>query len=82
MKFLVFVMMSVTFLLAVVDINTASIKELSTLKGLGASKAKAIVAYRKGHCFKSVDELANVKGIGKKTVEKNRKDLKVGVCKK
>ncbi|HFU77890.1 MAG TPA: helix-hairpin-helix domain-containing protein [Epsilonproteobacteria bacterium] len=82
MKFLVFVMMSVTFLLAAVDINTAGVKELSTLTGVGASKAKAIVEYRKDHCFKSVDELANVKGIGKKTVEKNRKDLKVGVCKK
>jgi competence protein ComEA len=82
MKFFVLVMMSVTFLLAAVDINTAGVKELSTLAGVGASKAKAIVEYRKDHCFKSVDELANVKGIGKKTVEKNRKDLKVSICKK
>ncbi|HFU76964.1 MAG TPA: helix-hairpin-helix domain-containing protein [Epsilonproteobacteria bacterium] len=82
MKFLVLVMMSVTFLLAVVDINTANVKELSTLAGVGTSKAKAIIEYRKDHCFKSVDDFVNVKGIGKKTVEKNRKDLKVSVCKK
>jgi competence protein ComEA len=82
MRFFVLVLISVTFLLAAVDINTASVKELSTLTGVGTSKAKAIVEYRKDHCFKSVGELANVKGIGKKTVEKNRKDLKVSICKK
>jgi len=82
MKIFVLVMLGVTFLFAAVDINTASVKELSGLKNIGTTKAKAIVEYRKTNCFKSVDELANVKGIGKKTVEKNRKDLEVSVCKK
>ncbi len=31
-------------------------------------------------CFKSIDELAKVKGIGKKTVEKNRDNLTLGQC--
>jgi competence protein ComEA len=67
---------------ASVDINKASIKELSSLKGVGNFKAKMIVEYRKGHCFKSIDELSKVKGIGKKILKKNAKDLIVGKCKK
>jgi len=69
-------------LFAVVDINSADKKELTTLKGIGAKKAEAILKYRKDHCFKSVDELTKIKGIGKKFIEKNRDNLKVGECKK
>ena len=43
-----------------------------------ATKAAAIVAYRETNGpFRSIDELANVKGIGTKTVEKNRTNLKL-----
>jgi len=77
---LLFVAFSLAF--SAVDINSASKKELSSLKGIGAKKAKAIVAYRKVHCFKSIDEIVKVKGIGKKFLEKNRKNLKAGTCKK
>ena len=69
------------FLQAAVDINNASLKELIKLRGIGKSKAKAIITYRKAHCFESVDELIAVKGIGKKTVEKNKRDIVVGKCK-
>ncbi len=81
MKILAMIVLGVTLLLGAVDINNASAKELSSLKGIGAKKAKAIVSFRKGHCFKSVDELVKVKGIGKKIVEKNRATLEVGECK-
>ena len=55
---------------AVVDINTANIAELQQLRGIGAKKAADIIAYREKHGeFKSVDELINVKGIGKVTLE-------------
>lgn len=51
--------------LAGVDINTASQADLESVKGLGPVKAKAIIEYRNQHgMFKSVEELANVKGIG------------------
>ncbi|WP_350281989.1 helix-hairpin-helix domain-containing protein [Nitrosomonas sp.] len=51
--------------LAGVDINTASQADLESVKGLGPIKAKAIIEYRNQHgMFKSVEELANVKGIG------------------
>jgi competence protein ComEA len=43
------------------------------------AKAKLIVDYRTAHgAFKSMDELTNVKGIGLKTVEKNRDYIKLG----
>lgn len=54
-----------------VDINHASVEEISTLPYIGTVKAKAIVDYRKTHgFFKSVSELKNVKGIGTRTLEK------------
>lgn len=62
--------------LAAVNINTASAAELESLNGVGAAKAQAIIAHReKNGPFKSVDELAAVKGIGLKLVEKNRANL-------
>lgn len=63
---------------ASINLNTATASQLEALNGVGAAKAEAIVAYRTAHGgFKSVDELANVKGIGDKTVEKNREQMSV-----
>lgn len=63
---------------ATVNINTATVKQLTTLKGVGEKKAEAIVKYRKEHGkFKKVDELAKVKGIGSKMVNKLSKDIVV-----
>lgn len=61
-----------------VNINTASMGELATLNGVGAKTAQAIVDYRElmGR-FDSVDDLTKVKGIGVKTLEKNRRRLTV-----
>ena len=82
MKLLTLLTLTIAFLSANIDINHANIKELSTLKGIGAKKADAIIKYRKAHCFKKVEEIIKVKGIGKKFLEKNRKNLKVGSCKR
>lgn len=61
---------------ATININTADIETLASLNGIGQSKAEAIVAYREANGpFQSSDELANVKGIGERTVEKNAKRL-------
>ena len=63
---------------ATVNINRASEGELVSLDGIGSSKAQAIILYREMFGgFKSVDELTKVKGIGAKTVEKNRRRLSV-----
>ena len=63
-----------------VDINTADAETISKeLKGVGLSKAEAIVEYRKKHGpFKSASDLSLVKGIGERTVDINRADIKVG----
>lgn len=75
---------SVNIFAAPVNVNKANAEEISdALKGVGMKKAVAIVNYRKenGH-FSSVDELANVKGIGEKTIAANRGDIKLGKKKK
>ena len=65
---------------APVDINCADAAALAAaLKGVGDAKAAAIIAHRTEHGpFKSADDLANVSGIGPKTVEENRADITVG----
>ncbi|MFP5350899.1 MAG: ComEA family DNA-binding protein [Gammaproteobacteria bacterium] len=63
-----------------VDINTADAKTLAAkLNGVGPKSAEAIVAYRTKHGpFKRVEDLDKVKGIGKKTIEKNRANMTAG----
>lgn len=60
-------------LVGTVNINTATPEQLELLPGIGESRAKAIVELRKQRGgFKSVDELAEVKGIGEAALEKLR----------
>jgi len=48
-----------------VNINTATVEELTQLTGIGESKAKSIVAYREENgFFSSIEDLLNVSGIG------------------
>ena len=63
-----------------VNINTADAVTLDrVLVNVGPAKAEAIVAYRKAHGpFRSPEQLAQVQGIGLKTVEKNREMILVG----
>lgn len=60
-----------------ININTADAPALSAaLKGVGESKAKAIVAYRESYGpFKAVEELTAVKGIGESLLEKNKNNI-------
>jgi len=81
MKFLVGLLLGSSVIFGAVDLNTANIKELSSLKGVGTKKAEAIISYREANCFDSIVELEKVKGIGKKTVAKNRDNLTVSECK-
>lgn len=57
-----------------VNINTASAEEIAeALSGVGMSKAQKIIEYREQNGpFAHIDELVNVKGIGLRTVDKNR----------
>lgn len=61
---------------AIVNINRAGIPDLTTLVGIGEKKAIAIVKYRDANGkFKTIEQLTEVKGIGSKIIEKNRKRL-------
>ena len=79
MKQLMIFLMAALFSLAAwaaepVNVNSASAEEIAeALTGIGMSKAQAIVAYREANgSFVHVDELVNVKGIGVRTVDRNR----------
>ncbi|MES2868419.1 MAG: helix-hairpin-helix domain-containing protein [Pseudomonadota bacterium] len=65
--------------LVTINLNTADEATLQReLSGVGAAKAKAIVAYREVNGeFASADELLEVKGIGKAIFEKNRDKVAV-----
>ncbi len=63
---------------AQLDLNTASVEQLTQLKGIGKAKAEAIVEYRNtiGE-FQTVEQLEDVKGIGKKMIEKLKSQVRV-----
>ena len=65
-----------------VNINTADAATLDrVLLNIGPAKAQAIVDHRKANgAFKSLEQLAMVKGVGLKTVEKNRDRIVVGAA--
>ncbi len=53
----------------IIHLNKADIAALEKIKGIGESKAKRIVDYRKQHGgFKTLADLTNVKGISEKTL--------------
>ncbi len=59
-----------------ININKADASAFQLLKGIGKIRAKSIVMYRKKNgAFKSINDLALVKGISKKIIAKNIKNL-------
>lgn len=62
-----------------IDLNSATADQLETLPGIGPTYAKRILDYRSSHGrFTSVDELANVTGIGEKRLWQLRDHVRVG----
>lgn len=61
-----------------IKINSADLETLQLLPGVGPVTAAAILKYRKANGkFKTLDDLANVKGIGKKTLAKIKPYIKL-----
>lgn len=61
-----------------VNINTATVEELSTLPGIGPTKAQCIIDYRTANGpFQSIEDIKNVRGIGDATFEKLKDKIMV-----
>ncbi|MBK6689782.1 MAG: helix-hairpin-helix domain-containing protein [Deltaproteobacteria bacterium] len=60
------------------DLNQAPAGALVELPGIGPKKALAIVARRTQRPFRSLEELRQIRGIGKKTLERLRPRLRIG----
>lgn len=82
MRLSLFLLSLVSLIFGKVDINHAAKKELMGLKGIGEKKAEQIINYRDQHCFATLEELAEVKGISLSIVNQNREALTLSECKK
>lgn len=73
------VLFLVTSAFAKVNINTAGVDELMEVKGIGQTKAEAIVKYREENGnFKTKEDIVAVKGIGDKLFSKISDEIEVG----
>ncbi|MBQ2297157.1 MAG: helix-hairpin-helix domain-containing protein [Ruminiclostridium sp.] len=62
----------------VLDLNTATLSDLTRLPGIGQTKAQAILDWREAHGpFRAVEDLLSVDGIGEKTWETLRPYVRV-----
>jgi competence protein ComEA len=61
----------------VVNLNTASADELRLIPGIGPARIRNILAYRRNHPFRTIEELARIKGIGRRMVRRWRRHLAV-----
>ncbi len=79
LSFLALGIFGINMAFAAVNLNTATAGDLDGIKGIGPSKAKAIIDYRsKNGPFKSVEDLKNVKGFGEKSIAKLKDELTIG----
>lgn len=61
-----------------INLNTATVSELTTLPGVGESKAEAIIAYREEHDgFSSIEEIMNIAGIKDGIFQRIKEKIKV-----
>lgn len=61
-----------------INLNKATVAELTQLKGIGQKYAERIVEFReKNGPFKTVEDILNVQGIGQKTLDKNKDRISV-----
>lgn len=71
---------SFSFAMSANMVQSAEKEKLGCIKGLGVKRVKAIILYRENNPIKSLDELLNVKGIGKVILKNIKEDKKKKVC--
>lgn len=76
-RILLVLMMSVSFLFAAVNLNTATKDELMSVKGIGPKKADQIIKYRKNNKLNKPQDLKKIKGFGDAIVNNVKNDIKV-----
>lgn len=61
-----------------INLNSATVSQLDSLKGIGPTYAQRIIEYREANGgFKTIEEVKNVKGIGDKTFEKFKDEVTI-----
>ncbi len=63
--------------LTAVNLNSATIEELENLPGVGQTTAQKIIEYRQQHRFDKIEDVMNVKGIGKAKFQKMKNYLEI-----
>ena len=71
---------SLSFAMSASMVQSVQKEKLGCIKGLGVKRVNAIVLYRKNHSIESLDELLNVKGIGKAILRNIKEDKEKKVC--
>ena len=59
------------------NLENITIKELTSIKGIGEAKAKAIIEYRNKNKFNSIDDIKNVDGIGENLFDNIKESITV-----
>ncbi|MBU0647783.1 helix-hairpin-helix domain-containing protein [Patescibacteria group bacterium] len=62
---------------SLVNLNTATLEQLTTLSGIGPKTAQKIIDYRTNNRFDAIDEIMEVKGIGEKTYAKIKEAITI-----
>jgi len=71
---------SFSFSMSVGMVQTVSKEKLGCIKGLGIKRVESIISYRESHELQSLEELLEIKGIGKTILNNIKEDKEKKVC--
>jgi len=80
-KVIALLLLSVSLMLASINLQTASKIELMSVKGIGPKKADQIIDYRKTNVIKSAEDLKKLKGFGPSLISNIKKGATVSTAK-